>query len=661
MAVNWLDPTAVDTFRNKASQQASPSVVNSFISKRMGEAQTTKIAETGIDLGKIETDPVLRKIQLERTQEEGYKLPSEKDPFAAEKKTALTALNILEEQFGRGDAKNIGGAGDLSYGKGGGYMAKGAASVYGALPTTGGASRREDLAIFQASLSNYVDTFSQALGGGVAKEAEAKRLIEKAPNFQSTDKEVKEWFNGWRRLFDAPTLDFEDKKKDEVTLGSVANVGLGFAQPREQEPQIQQVQEPQDPTRFQKFAKGASDIAPLVGGIIGGVGGGMLGGIPGSAIGTGLGVGGGIAIGESIEDIAGIQDENAKQLLKEVAVQPAMAAVTDLIFGKVFQAGSTLVKGLGSKIINAGDDLALRAVRPSPSQQRKFFQKTGIKIKDFIIKNGLFEKGVEQVDNVINPLQTQFDDIAISSGKLINVDDVAVQFDNEITKLLDIPDKTAQSLASNLSDTKELFIKKYGTGKQIGVDIMTELRRTVDKLIPDSKFMQDPIKAGTNKAVRSIYQTAVQDATEGLTSKTGAPLKDLGIDLSKLYEFRKIALAQEGLGQATLPMGIIRSITALGGGGIGLAGGRDVKSTAVGLLVGLGMPSLLNNPAVIAQLSQQLPRIGHVLQAIPDNQKAKVASSIFARLFTNTGAWALGDLFIDEEGSVGLGEKPPQL
>ena len=238
-------------------------------------------------------------------------------------------------------------------------------------------------------------------------------------------------------------------------------------------------------------------------------------------------------------------------------------------------------------------------------------------------------KGVDLVDSIIKPLQSSFDDIASRSGIMVSVDDVITKFSSQIDELQKIATTEADSLAKKLIKEADLFINKWGGQAEIPVGELTNLRRTIDNLIPESTFLKDPITAGKNRIVRNIYQETIQAATQGLTDAAGRSLKEIGEELHKLYSFRGIAAQQAGLGVGTLPVGLIKIIAAGGGAAAG-----GIK----GFLAGLGLSSLGNNPKIIAYLAKNLPIVGQAIQGLPEKQAARIITDVFRRLLTNIGA-----------------------
>jgi len=134
----------------------------------------------------------------------------------------------------------------------------------------------------------------------------------------------------------------------------------------------------------------------------------------------------------------------------------------------------------------------------------------------------------------------------------------------------------------------------------------------------DSKYLKDDILADADKLARDIYADTARNAAAAanLVDDAGRSLKDIGLELSNLYSFRKIADVQKYLGKGTLPIGLIKTIGLAGAGGAygGFTSEGDAKSIVTGAAISLGLPTVLNNPKVIAVLANQLPKIGAAIK-----------------------------------------------
>lgn len=341
----------------------------------------------------------------------------------------------------------------------------------------------------------------------------------------------------------------------------------------------------------------ATDLLPLAGGVIGGVAGSFA--APG--VGTVIGGGAGSALGEALrQKIEGESD------LGKVALEGGLGAIP---VGKIAGLG---LKGIGKVAGAAGENLVLRNLRPSKTQIATFAKETGENLDNFIVKNKLWEKGTQQVDDIIQPLQQQYDDLAKSTTTTIPTKNVIAGFKAKIAELKKIPNTQVKTLANQLNDEMKLVQKNFKGKDEIGIDQLTTLRRQIDQLVPDSKFAADPLVAGKNRHVREIYKGVIDEATGGQTAK-------IGKELSKLYAYRELAELQSNLGRGNLLVGMQPLIeTAIGGtlgGGVTAAMGGKPQDTLQNTLIGMGFVHLANNPKVLSLASkslQQVAKLGNI-------------------------------------------------
>lgn len=588
----------------------------------------------------ISTETYLKEIEsqqkLKGYQETGQVQKDTSDPLAAQKSVALQATKKLEERFGRGDVGAVGTSRDIALSEGPSPAQRFLGFIKRATAGAFKPALKEDINIYKRELETFLPVFTQAFGSGAPQEGEAKRLIAAVPGPKSTNREAKTWFDDIKQLL-GELPDTEDTKKKD----SIAS------------------EQPQPQGNQKDLLDKVLGALPTIGGIMGGVtgagvgaiGGFGIGALPAGAVGTGAGTLAGTGLAESIETLTGRQKETEAEVLKKEIIDPLTAGTLDIVTGGLFK-GAGLVKGLlGKSVASVGDDLALKAIRPSPSQQRKFLEKTGQEMKDFVIEKGLFKKGTEQADDIIKPLQQGFDDIAVNSGLKVPVDNVVKLFDDKINTFKGVLDPSAQNIAKRLEDTKGLLLEKYGSVPG-GIDIgdLTKDRRLIDDLIPESAFSKEEIAAGSRSAVRDILQDSIRQTSEGLTDSAGRSLKDIGTELSKMYTFRDIAEAQSFLGKGALPLGLLKQIGLTGAGGlIGGAGGfvtgqGDPMKVATGILIGLGIPMAVNNPKVVSALARNLPNIGKAIELAPKSQRVKLFGDLLRRTLTNIGSSAISDV-----------------
>lgn len=295
--------------------------------------------------------------------------------------------------------------------------------------------------------------------------------------------------------------------------------------------------------------------------------------------------------------------------------------------GKVAQAG-------GKALTKTGEGLALRSLRPSPSQQARFAKETGEKLGDFLKKRGLEGAGFEQIETKISPLQNSFDEAG--SAVSIKAKDILGKFNEQIARLKQSILPADKTKVSALNSIVKNFKKRYGAG-DIGGDIITSLRQDVDKGIRD--FNLDEAVKGPLNIVRDILQGSIRDAADKAGIKIGKmSMKESGIELSKLYKLQDIAGRQQYLGQGGLPL----NLTTLLGGIAGGAAGGGIP----GVLGSALATRVLNAPAATSLESRVATGLGGKL-AGASPQLGRISGQISAR-----GASPLMDLLF------GRGQQP---
>jgi len=386
---------------------------------------------------------------------------------------------------------------------------------------------------------------------------------------------------------------------------------------------------------FQDIAGKVAGAMPVVGGIAGGVGGGILGGVAGSIVpgagtaagaiagsagGTALGTGTGVFIQNAIEEIAGTQDDSSEEVLKSAFGEAATAGLLDAAtlgaFKLVGATGKLVLKPIGKAITQGIKSIPLRSLRINPSQLTQFSKKHGVDMGEFVVKNRLLgENAVELGAAKAGELQKAFDNLALAENIKIPIDNLDNRFLQEIADLAPAPGKLVPSafkgIAKNVIDEWAALIGQMRNQgiRELDAKMLTELRRFTDDLIPESAFV-DPSVKNVAMRLRNIYNDVVQEAVDktllapvagGAIEDTG--LKSLGRELSKYYDFLRMAEKQSNLGRGSLVPNLTRIL--LGGFGA-LAGGIP------GIAVGLGTEAALRSPDILSKIytaGKKLPGI----------------------------------------------------
>lgn len=652
----------IETFRTKAQQQGiSPEKIDAFIAQKTGQTSFAALPQTtpqtampqiGLpQAGNFQLSPqqvMAAQLFLPAEQAEALKSAYDIQLKTQEQQQKQQTEQKKEQQALALKNRTLQAAQDLATTKFGGIT--GVRSIGSFLPGTREQEARAAFDQLKGLLT--LENVSYLKGTGALSDREMG-ILERAStklNTNLSDKAFSRELNALiTELGGTPAIQEESKKKIEAT--SLQPTGT----PLDTVLQAAQTQPAQPQQREKDLLDTVISILPAAGGILGGLAGGAagsiaggVGAIPGSAGGTFIGAAGGRQLAETIQNLTNRQDETTAEAYKESLIDAGKAATADLVTGGLIKIGKPIISGVAGKLINVGDDLALRALKPTKTQQRNFLAKTGQELKDFVIKKGLFEQGTEQVDELIKPLQQNFDNIASRSKVQIPTGDIANAFRTKIQELNNSGIAGYQSIARSLQNQSDAFLKKFGNTLEIDISEINKLRKGLDVLISDSAFTKDSIEAGADKLTRDIYVNIVRNAADnaGLVDDAGRSLKDIGQELGKLYSFKDIAATQKYLGTGTLPIGLTRTIGLAGTGGVvgGLGGQGDPKAIVTGALLSLGLPSVANNPKVIAVLANQLPKIGTAINAVPQNQKAKLATDMIRRLLTQIGASEITDL-----------------
>lgn len=256
----------------------------------------------------------------------------------------------------------------------------------------------------------------------------------------------------------------------------------------------------------------------------------------------------------------------------------------------------------GKGLTNTSDTLALKSLRPSPSQQANFFKDTGEKMGDFIKQRGLQGAGYEELTSKVQPLQETFDQITNNPNLKIKSNDLLGKFTSKIEELnkSSLPEQRAK--ADYLTKVYD-NLKGSLNGDSIGADVATSFRKEADDLISNYKF--DDTSKGNLQLLRDIYQSSVRDAADQAGIKVnGMSAKELGVELSKHYKLLDVAEKQQFLGQGGTPMGL----TGWLGGGLG-----GSVAGFPGMLAGVAASKAMSNPKVIAGASKLAGNMGEKL------------------------------------------------
>ena len=552
------------------------------------------------------------------------------------KKAALNAINELETLYGRGSAENVGTESDLSLSKSPSGLGKTMTKIGRGLGKMLGTNKKltEDINIYKGQTEMAISALTQALGSGAPQDTERLAILSRSiPNEYSTDREAKAWFQSVKNILG-------EKKKINNEVGTETSLQNQITQTTQQ---LEPATEEDKDGFLKKLTLGLADIAPGAGGILGGLTGGVLGGGLMSALtgasGAGIGYGGGKVVQNAIRDLLGEQEKAPAEQLKEAGVGMAKEAASDLagfgvgqfILKPIAKGGGYVLKSLVKNI----DDIPLKSVRFNPSQLTNFTKKHGDDVAEFMVKRGyLGDEALEIAYKDAAKIQSTFDNLALNKNMQIPVDELAKRFSTEITELAGkgeriVPNVNKQLAEGLLKEWQSVLeqLKRQGRN-MVGVGELTMFRRDLDELIPKSAFIEQPVK-NLSLRLRKMFNDVVYENVDKrlLTDVAGGgelgTLKNLGTELSKLYDFLEMTEKQSNLGRGSLVTNLTRILTGGGGGTIGAVVG-GVPGAVVGGSMGLASEALLRDPNVLKSLYKS----GKVVQPIVNKQLPRFIQSI---------------------------------
>lgn len=286
------------------------------------------------------------------------------------------------------------------------------------------------------------------------------------------------------------------------------------------------------------------------------------------------------------------------------------ASFTDplsLIGKKVGKVTSGTRAKLISGLDKAGENIVTRGIG-NPAAQAKAAQKAGRSVSSFIDEYNLYDRSPETARTVKRSILNQYDDLAMNSGKSIQMAQIIKSFNDEIDRLRGgmngVVSDANQAKIAELTRRRDQLLQAAGgmvdeNGRLISspistrVDTLTNFRRNViDPDVPQSMFNLDARGSGAAQGVKQA-----RDIVKAGIDSTDPRLSKLGKDYGMAKSVEKIFDQSAARGQNRQ----VFNFTKLGGAGLGgiVAG----APTAVG---GFVAESVVNNPRFIAGASKTM-------------------------------------------------------
>lgn len=306
------------------------------------------------------------------------------------------------------------------------------------------------------------------------------------------------------------------------------------------------------------------------------------------------------------------------------AVKDVGEAINPLnIAGKAISGVANKVAGKTADLTEtAGKDLAVKALKPSPSQVVNFENTTGIPLKDYIEQNGLYGAGktaaAQAETKLIKPLQEQYNALT-RTGATISGEELATALEQ---KALDILQNDHSAAARSVADG---LWKEADTTRKLGDitdTVLTNSKTSSFGKVPGN-VMQDATAFNVNKAVATV--------SRDLLDKVAPGSAELGRQLEAARLFKEIATKQSGLGAGSNLISALRPPGFAGGAGFAL--GSVAGNPVLGAVIGAGVGAASEYPPILSAASRGAELAAKGITKIPSAVgKATQLATIPSRL-----------------------------
>jgi hypothetical protein len=274
--------------------------------------------------------------------------------------------------------------------------------------------------------------------------------------------------------------------------------------------------------------------------------------------------------------------------------------------------------GSGKKIAlgldRAGENIVTRGIG-NPAAQAKAAQKAGRSVSSFIDEYNLYDRSPETAGAVKRGIMDNYDNLALNSGKQVQMGQLITYFNNEIAKLQSgvsgVVSDANQAKIAELMRRRDQLLQAAG-GKvangellssplQVGADTLTNFRRNViDPDVPQSMFNLDARGSGAAQGVKQA-----RDIVKSGIDSTDPRLAKLGSDYGMAKSVEKILTQADARGQNRQ----IFNFTKLGGAGLG-----GIVAGAPAAVGGFVAEQVVNSPRFIKGASKTMRATSAALQ-----------------------------------------------
>lgn len=273
--------------------------------------------------------------------------------------------------------------------------------------------------------------------------------------------------------------------------------------------------------------------------------------------------------------------------------------------GKATSKVGSMANKFGNNLVKSGENLVTRGLG-NPVAQAKLEAKTGIKPSEFIEKHNLYSRSPEMAGEVKNAIGSQYEDLAMNSGKVAQLNKVVASIDNAIKELSTGANKFSDSAKSQVKELmrRKAQVQEMAGGKpEMNISDVTSYRRALDKDIPGSMFNLDAKGSGVALGAKKM-----RDILKGTIDESDPRLAKLGKEygMSKGMEDIMSKAAARGSNRQML------NFTKLGSAGLG-----SVMAGVPGAIAGFATEQIVNSPQFIKAASKTMKGVGKKLSTTP--------------------------------------------
>ena len=215
--------------------------------------------------------------------------------------------------------------------------------------------------------------------------------------------------------------------------------------------------------------------------------------------------------------------------LKDVA----MGAAGGAVFAGALRGASNVFKKIPKSLRSQSEDVITKGIG-NPAKQVNISNKSGKSMGQFLKEYNILDRSPDTAADVTSMIGSQYDDLALKSGKSARMADIIKPLDDELMSLQNSVGKYSDA---NIAKAEEIFRRKQQILESVGADasqspITTQIkdvalfrRKALDPDIPKSMFGLDSKGSGKAQGAK-----ATRDILKKVINKSDSRLKQLGLD-----------------------------------------------------------------------------------------------------------------------------------